>query len=107
MVDDEYATANVEDLLGICAEIDPTLAAELPHLEEVDFDAPQAIWTDRVRETWETLDRTAHEELLARALAHAAEAAEPSLVSGDDEPPEIDDATAASSLAQVYQPEPL
>ena len=28
VVDDQYSTADVEDLLGICATLDPTLAAD-------------------------------------------------------------------------------
>ena len=97
VVDDEYSTTDVEDLLGICAEIGPTLAAELPHLDEVDFGTPQEIWTDRVREVWETMDVTGRQELIARAHARATDAVEPPLETGGDDPEEID-ATAARSL---------
>ena len=99
VVDDEYSTANVEDLLGICAEIGPTLSAELPHLNEVEFDAPRAIWTDRVREAWESLEVTRRQELMASA--RAAGAAEPPLVTSDNMVEEIDDATAASSMEDL------
>lgn len=97
VVDDEYSTTDVEDVLGICAEIGPTRAAELPHLDGVDFGAPREIWTDRVREAWETLGVTGRQELMARARAHATNAAESPLETGGDEPEEID-ATAARSL---------
>ena len=99
VVDDEYSTTDVEELLGICTEIGPTLATELPHLDAVDFGAPQEIWTDRVRAVWETLDVTARQALVVRA--RATNAAEPTLTTGGDEPEEIDDATAASSLESL------
>ena len=98
VVDDEYSTADVEDLLGICAAIDPTLAAELPHLDEVDFNAPRAIWTDRVREAWDRLNVAGRQELVARA--RAADAAEPLPVTSGDVVEDID-ATAASSLEDI------
>ncbi len=95
VVDDEYSTTNVEDLLGICAEIDPTLAADLPHLDEVDFGAPREIWTERLREVWKTLGATGRQELMAHA--RATDAAEHTLETGGDEPEKID-ATVARSL---------
>ena len=99
VVDDEYSTTDVEELLGICTEIGPTLATELPHLNEIDFGAPQEIWTDRVRAVWETLDVTVRQALVARA--RATNVAEPTLTTGGDEPEEINDATAASSLESL------
>ena len=99
VVDDEYAIADVEDLLGICAAVDPTLAAALPHLDEIAFNAPREIWTDAVREVWNRLNVTQCQELVARA--RVAGAAEPLLVTSGDVAEEIDDATAASSLEDI------
>ena len=96
VVDDEYSNSNVEDLLGICAEIGPTLATNLPHLDKVDFYAPRAIWADRIREAWERLEVTSRQELMV--VARSAVAAEPPLVTSDNMVEGIDDATAASSL---------
>ena len=97
VVDDEYLPAAVEDLLGICSAISATLAAELPHLDEIDFNAPREIWTDRVREAWDRLNDAGRKELMARA--RAVEAAEPPLATNGDA--KDIDATAASSLEDL------
>ena len=58
VVDDEYATLDVEELLGICSEAPVADSRALPHLQEVHFDDPYDLWAREVRGTWETLDQT-------------------------------------------------
>ena len=100
VVDDQYSTADVEDLLGICATLDPTLAVDLPHLDKIDFRAPQAIWTDGVREVWDKLNATGRQELVAGA--RAADTAVPLPVTSGDVTEEISDASAASTASTLY-----
>ena len=101
VVDDQYSTADVEDLLGICATLDPTLAADLPHLDKIDFRAPRAIWTDGVREVWDKLNATERQELVAGA--RPADTAVPLPVTSGDVTEEISDASAASSLEDLLR----
>jgi hypothetical protein len=37
VIDDEYASLSVEDLIGICSVLDAATAAHLPHLEGISF----------------------------------------------------------------------
>ena len=96
VVDDQYSPFDVDDLLGICAAIGPKRAVELPQLDTIDFEAPDAIWTNSVRKKWKMLDAKLRQYLVARArLANSEESPPPTT---DDTAEEIDDATAASSL---------
>ena len=101
VVDDEYGEITVESLIGICSELPSSRAAALPHLDGVEFQAPESIWIDAVREKWAMLDGAERESLLAQAVALQA-----------DMPPEADyqlpdpqqgqvDKKAAASLEQI------
>ncbi|MCY3772579.1 MAG: hypothetical protein OXG98_11245 [Gemmatimonadetes bacterium] len=101
VIDDEYA-ANVEELLGICSELVPAESSRLPHLEEIYFDAPHAVWTDEVRETWEKLNNTERRRVVVEARKlHAASSA--SLADGETGQDETaaDDFKAAGSLEEI------
>jgi hypothetical protein len=70
VVDDEYhveENGSVEDLLGLCAELDPAQRALLPTLGDVPFDAGYEIWSDILREKWESMDPDIRSEVLRRA----------------------------------------
>lgn len=97
VVDDEYAILEVEELLGICTELDPTLAAELAYLDNVDFSADREIWVGIVREEWTKLNNAERRSLLeqARTLRNVA-SPEPSGQSPAAE--EQADTKAATSL---------
>ena len=73
VVDDEYA-ASVADLLGICSDLDAADVAGLPHLAEIDVDAPDEFRSARIREVWDGLETTERRALLshARTVAGAA-----------------------------------
>ena len=74
VVDDQYSDdVGVEEVIGICAQIGATRAAELPHLSDIDFEADHAIWAAAVRDRWQELDTAASKELKARFLAFEAE----------------------------------
>ena len=69
VVDDEYSEdrPEVEELLGICTELKAGQAAELPHLDHIDFEIDQEVWALLVRERWRDLGETERREVLARA----------------------------------------
>ena len=69
VVDDEYSgdRPEVEELLGICTALQAGQAAELPHLDHIDFEADREIWAAQVRERWRKLSETARQEVLERA----------------------------------------
>ena len=74
VVDDEYSEVEVETLIGLCSELDPELAATLPHLNSIDFRADREIWADSVRDCWGALNTAARESVLAQASAFQPEA---------------------------------
>ena len=99
VVDDEYREIEVEELLGLCSELRPDQAADLPHLNDIDFCAAWEIWTDLVRERWSTLDSEGQESVLAQARASQVEASPPD---GDDLiDSQQEDTKAANSLAEI------
>lgn len=104
VVDDEYAD-HVEELIGLCSVIGSAVG-DLPHLDWIDFSAPEGVWTDEVRTAWRKMDRPARREttLAARRLEASMgsssadlEAAEPEQT-GDVE---AVDKQAANVLAQL------
>lgn len=101
IVDDEYA-ASVAELLGICSELAPAESSGLPHLQEIQFDAPHAVWTEEVRAVWEKLNNKErrHVVLEARYLFVASTAASEDGETGQDEKV-VDDFKAASSLEEI------
>ena len=100
VVDDEYAMPEVEELLGICTELDPTVAAELAHLDNIDFSTDQEIWAGIVREEWTKLGNAERRSLLGQARTlHNVEPPEPSGQSPDAQGRA--DTKAATSLEVV------
>jgi hypothetical protein len=58
VVDDEYyaeEAGSVEDLLGLCVELDPTQALSLPSLGDVPFDADYGVWSGILLKKWESM----------------------------------------------------
>ena len=102
VVDDEYAEEHpeVEQLLGICAVLDAAQAAELPHLDGIDFEADREIWVDIIRDKWEKLDDTARRMVLAQARTSEAEVS-PSAAGGELAATLEHDTKAAKSLEEI------
>ena len=98
VVDDEYAP-DVEEVLGICAGLDATKAADLPYLRGINFEADRDIWSDAVRERWTSLDDEGRRGLLERARAFGDEAA--STIVDDSDDTEDVDSRAATSLGEI------
>ena len=90
----------VEQLLGICAVLDAAQAAELPHLDGIDFEADREIWVDIIRDKWEKLDDTARRMVLAQARTSEAEVS-PSAAGGELAATLEDDTKAAKSLEEI------
>ena len=103
VVDDEYSVdrPEVEELLGICTELQAGQAVELPHLDDIDFEAVREIWAARVRERWRELGETARQEVLDRA--HSLEE-EGSLQDAGDRSSE--DKAPPLRTAEIDVPEP-
>ena len=94
VVDDEYSEdrPEVEELLGICTELQAGQAAELPHLDHIDFETDREIWAVRVRERWQNLGETERREVLERAHSLEEEGAPEDAGDGSSEykvPPPI------------------
>ena len=102
VVDDEYAEYEVEELLGICSEV-ASEPETLPHLDDVDFTTDREIWTDRVRQRWETLDNNSRRELVASARGRASKSVGSGPVTDGktDDAPEQLDTRAAQSLEKL------
>ena len=98
IVDDEYAV-NVGELLGICSELALADSKRLPHLQEVQFDAPRELWAGQIRQVWETLDHGERRHVLAQARELNAASVEGE--AGEERP--ADDYKAAMSLEEVLQ----
>lgn len=99
VVDDEYADG-VERLLGICSELEGADAAGLPHLEGVEFAAPDEIWSEQVRVAWKELDRKARRDTLTAAQRLQSARGEASSAGGPADAHEVDD-LAANCLEEV------
>ena len=87
VVDDEYSEGRpeVEELLGICTVLRVGQAVELPHLDDIDFEADREIWAGRVRERWPELGETERKEILERAHSLAEEGAPEAAAHGSSE----------------------
>ena len=102
VVDDEYRRLEVEELIGLCSVLASDEAGALPHLDGINFQADQAIWTGLVREKWETLDQQGRERVLARG--RALQPVSPRPPNGNDSidpQPGQDDTQAAESLEET------
>ena len=102
VVDDEYAVElpGVEELLGICTELQPAQAAELPSIRGIDFMVGRDIWADLVRQRWTEIGDMERRMLLEKARSYfTAESAS----AFSDQSTEIlkDDSTAAQSLEEL------
>ena len=100
VVDDEYAV-NVEELLGICSELDSQDAVRVPKLGDIDFESSQEVWKQSVREIWETLDNLERISLLTEASAIEAAVDTEENERGADDPLDEDDVRAATCLKEV------
>lgn len=100
VVDDEYAEelSEVEEMLGICSEIKPAQASELPFFRDIDFTVGRDIWTDLVRQRWTEIGDRERQILLEKARLYFTDESVT-----DDESSETrrDDATAARSLEEL------
>ena len=87
VVDDEYSEdrPEVEELLGICAELKPRQAAKLPYLDHIDFETDREIWADQVRERWQDLGETKRREVLERVHSLDKEGTQEALGDGASE----------------------
>ena len=87
VVDDQYSgdRPEVEELLGICTALQFGQAAELPHLDLINFEADREIWVARVRERWRELGETARQEVLERARSIEEESAPNAAAHGSSE----------------------
>ena len=87
VVDDEYSEGRpeVEELLGICTALRVEQAAEVPHLDRIDFEADWEIWAASVRERWLELGETERKEVLERARSLEEEGAPEAAADGSSE----------------------
>ena len=67
VVDDEYAAVTVEDLIGLCSDLDMETAGRLPHLQGIAFNSDQDIWASQLRAQWENLDPKQKSEVIEQA----------------------------------------
>ena len=102
IVDDEYAAEllEVEELLGICAEIKPTQAAELPYMQGIDFTSNLDIWVVLVRQMWSDLDDTERRVVLDKARSSITDESSTAF-SGESSDTRKNDTTAAQSLEEL------
>jgi hypothetical protein len=70
-VDDDFA-GEVADLTSACELLDPGEARLLPHLGDIDFDAPPEAWKQEVELRWQELSPSDQGLVLADARQRAA-----------------------------------
>lgn len=67
VVDDEYAAISVEDVIGLCGNLDAVRAAALPHVQGIAFEGDKDIWAAQLRSRWEDLSAQQQSQLAAEA----------------------------------------
>jgi hypothetical protein len=67
VVDDEYARVTVEDLIGLCSDLDTARAAQLPYMDDIRFDGDRDIWAKQLRELWQDLNEGQRSEVVMQA----------------------------------------
>jgi len=79
VVDDEYAEVTVENLIGLCSDLDSASVAQLPHMKDIRFDGDRDIWAMQLRELWQGLDEGERSEVVMQVhRLHAVGAADSS-----------------------------